>query len=60
MFVIVLNDGETFSELSGTRIIKVPEDVQPGDLDEWIKRAYENEYGESLETLVKKTLEKKL
>ena len=59
MFVIVLNDGETFSELSGTRIIEVPEDVQPDDLDEWITRASENEYGESLETLVKKAMEKK-
>lgn len=54
MFVIVLNDGETYSDIVGARIIKVPDAVRPCDLDEWVKRAYENEYGESLETLVKK------
>jgi len=70
MFVIVLNDGETFSELSGTRIIEVPEDVHREDLDEWVKDAYEMGQGVplgetavkkamDLETLIKKALEKK-
>lgn len=70
MYVIVLNDGETYSDLSGTRIIEVPKDVQMKDLDEWVKNAYEMEQGVpleetavkkamDLETLIKKALEKK-
>lgn len=60
MYVIVLNDGETFSELSGTRIIEVPGDVHEEDLDEWVKDAYEMGQGVPLEeTAVKKALERK-
>jgi hypothetical protein len=46
MLVMVLNDGETFTSLSGCRVLNVPEDVPPEDIAEWVKKNYQN--GEDL------------
>ena len=37
--VVVLNDGETFTDLSGCVILQVPQEVWnvPDDIDYWIK-----------------------
>jgi hypothetical protein len=37
--VVVLNDGETFTDLSGCVILEVPQEVcnVPDDIDYWIK-----------------------
>jgi hypothetical protein len=46
MLVMVLNDGETFTSLSGCRVLNVPEDVPPEDIAEWVKDNYKD--GENL------------
>jgi hypothetical protein len=46
MLVMVLNDGETFTSLSGCRVLNVPEDFPPEEISEWVKENYQN--GEDL------------
>ena len=43
---MVLNDGETFTSLSGCRVLNVPEDVPPEEISEWVKDNFRN--GEDL------------
>lgn len=44
MLVMVLNDGETFTNLDGCRILRIPNEVE--DRDSWVKDNYRN--GEDL------------
>lgn len=41
-YVVVLNDGETFTSIDGCRILRIPDTVDPigGDWDYAIKSAY--------------------
>lgn len=51
MKIVVLNDGETYSDLYGCVILDVPEAIAGDDLDEFIKENYES--GVSLTWFVK-------
>jgi|LakMenEpi03Aug12_release.lakeMendotaPanAssembly.Ray.scaffolds.fasta_scaffold1502767_1 hypothetical protein len=42
MLVMVLNDGETFTSLSGCRILRVPDGVEDDDIDTWVKDNFGN------------------
>ncbi len=42
MLVMVLNDGETFTSLSGCRILRVPDGVEPENIDTWVKDNFGN------------------
>ncbi len=46
MLVMVLNDGETFTSIRGCRVLRVPENISPEEVDEWVKENYRN--GEDL------------
>ena len=46
MLVMVLNDGETFTSLSGCRVLNVPEDFPTEEISQWVKENYQN--GEDL------------
>lgn len=39
MYVMVLNDGETYTDLAGCKIIHVPASVFENELDEFVKDA---------------------
>jgi len=36
-FVVVLNDGETYSGLDGCRIVEIPDFVDEEDHDQWVE-----------------------
>ena len=33
MFLMVLNDGETYSEITGCKIVQVPDIISPDDIE---------------------------
>lgn len=43
MIVVVLNDGETYSDVSGCVILEVPDDVE--DVDTYVKENSQNGQG---------------
>ena len=50
--VVVLNDGTTYSDVSGAKICLIPSDVEDVDFDEVVEDAYE-EGGIELSELVR-------
>lgn len=40
MYVMVLNDGETYTSLEGCALIKVSESVDDADMNEMVKEIY--------------------
>jgi hypothetical protein len=58
MQVVVLNDGETYTAMSGCRIIDVPQEVLDSedynDVDIYIEEAYADGEGVDIEKLANK------
>jgi hypothetical protein len=42
MLVVILNDGETYTDLSGSRVLRVPDDTQDDDVDSYVKKHYDD------------------
>ena len=40
MYVVVLNDGETYTGLTGSKILTIPEDIDENDVDTYVKENY--------------------
>jgi len=51
--VVVLNDGETFTHISGCKIIEIPDHVQDDCVDEYVSEQYVEGKGISVEELLK-------
>lgn len=43
MWVIVLNDGETYTDLAGCRALFVPQEYQGDSMDEFVKESYHSD-----------------
>lgn len=52
MKVVVLNDGETYSDISGCRVIDIPDDVEDADLELTVKEKYLDGEGQDIEELL--------
>jgi hypothetical protein len=42
MLVVILNDGETYTDLDGSRVLRVPDDVEDDDVDSYVKKHYDD------------------
>jgi len=40
MYVVVLNDGETFTGVEGCKILSIPNDIEGDDVDVYVKENY--------------------
>ena len=43
MWMIVLNDGETYTHVAGCRAVFVPEQYQGDEMDRYVKEAYNSD-----------------
>ena len=37
MRIMVLNDGETFSDVEGCKVVELPDDFEPNDIEDALK-----------------------
>ena len=42
MLVVILNDGETYTDFNGAVLLRVPETVEGDDVDQYVKEHYED------------------
>jgi hypothetical protein len=42
MLVVILNDGETYTDLEGSRVLRVPDDTFDDDVDSYVKNHYDD------------------
>lgn len=40
MFVVVLNDGETYTDLDGCEVLAVPDSIEDNEVDEYVKERF--------------------